>query len=50
MSCAALKASDRLCEKRAIDGTVSFAFATQDGDVIARLAIDERTGRIRRVG
>jgi hypothetical protein len=32
------------------DGSASFAFATQSGDVIARFAMDERTGRLRRVG
>jgi hypothetical protein len=32
------------------DDTVSFAFATQGGDVIARFAIDVHTGRIRRIG
>jgi hypothetical protein len=32
------------------DDTVSFAFATQGGDVIARFAVDVHTGRIRRIG
>ncbi len=31
------------------DDTVSFAFATQGGDVIARFAIDIHTGRLRRI-
>lgn len=32
------------------DGTASFAFATQSGDVIARFTMNERTGRLHRVG
>ena len=32
------------------DNTVSFAFTTADGGVIARFAIDTQTGRIRRIG
>jgi hypothetical protein len=32
------------------DNTVSFAFATADGGVVARFAIDTHTGRIRRTG
>jgi hypothetical protein len=32
------------------DGTASFAFATQNGEVIARFDMDERTGRLRRIG
>jgi hypothetical protein len=32
------------------DDTVSFAFATQDGGVIARFAMDTHTGRLRRLG
>ena len=32
------------------DKTVSFAYATADGGVVARFAIDTQTGRIRRVG
>ncbi len=32
------------------DNTISFAFATGDGSVIAHFAIDTRTGRIRRTG
>jgi hypothetical protein len=32
------------------DDTVSFAFATQSGDVIARFAMDIHTGRLRRLG
>lgn len=31
------------------DDTVSFAFATQDGDVIARFAMDIHTGHLRRL-
>jgi hypothetical protein len=31
------------------DNTVSFAFATQSGDVIARFAMNTQTGRIRRI-
>jgi hypothetical protein len=32
------------------DNTVSFAFATQNGGVIARFAMDTQTGRLRRIG
>jgi hypothetical protein len=32
------------------DNTVSFAFATTDGGVVARFTIDTHTGRIRRTG
>jgi hypothetical protein len=32
------------------DNTVSFAFATQGGGVIARFAMDTQTGRFRRIG
>jgi hypothetical protein len=32
------------------DDTVSFAFATQGGDVVARFAMDIHTGRLRRLG
>ncbi|MBV9782754.1 MAG: hypothetical protein JO264_02945 [Acidisphaera sp.] len=32
------------------DNTVTFAFATQSGDVIARFAMDRKTGHVRRVG
>jgi hypothetical protein len=31
------------------DNTVSFAFANQSGDVIARFAMNTQTGRIRRI-
>ncbi len=32
------------------DNTVSFAFTTADGGVVARFAIDTQTGHIRRIG
>ncbi len=32
------------------DDTVSFAFATQSGEIIARFAMDTHTGRLRRLG
>jgi hypothetical protein len=32
------------------DDTVSFAFATQSGDVVARFAMNTHTGRLRRLG
>lgn len=32
------------------DDTVSFAFATQSGEIIARFAMDTHTGRLRRIG
>jgi hypothetical protein len=32
------------------DDTVGFAFATQSGDVVARFAMDTRTGRLHRLG
>ena len=36
--------------KAAGDGHIGFAYATPNGDVIARFTINTRTGRIRRVG
>ena len=32
------------------DNTISFAFTTSDGGVVARFAMDTRTGRLRRTG
>ena len=32
------------------DGKVGFAFATADGSVIARFAMDSKTGRVARIG
>jgi phage baseplate assembly protein gpV len=32
------------------DNTVSFAFTTADGGVVARFAVDTQTGRLRRIG
>jgi hypothetical protein len=32
------------------DNTVSFAFATADGSVIARFSMDTKTGRLQRIG
>jgi hypothetical protein len=32
------------------DGLIGFAFATQDGGVIARFTMDSKTGRVSRVG
>jgi hypothetical protein len=32
------------------DDTVSFTFATQSGDVVARFTMDTHTGRLRRLG
>jgi len=32
------------------DNTVSFAFTTADGGVVAKFAIDTRTGRLHRIG
>ena len=32
------------------DDTVSFAFASENGDIIARFAMDTHTGRLRRLG
>ncbi len=32
------------------DNTISFAFTTADGGVVARFAMDTRTGRVRRTG
>ena len=32
------------------DDTVSFAFATQSGEIVARFAMDTHTGRLRRLG
>ena len=32
------------------DNTVGFAFATQDGSVIARFSMDRKTGRVQRAG
>ena len=32
------------------DNTVSFAFATAEGGVVARFAVETQTGKIRRVG
>jgi hypothetical protein len=32
------------------DNTISFAFTTPDGDVVARFAIETQTGRLRRIG
>jgi hypothetical protein len=32
------------------DNTVSFAYTTADGGVVARFAVDTQTGRIRRIG
>lgn len=34
----------------AADGTVTFAYATADGSVIARFSIDRHTGRLTRIG
>lgn len=31
------------------DNTVSFAYATQEGSVVARFSMDSRTGRVRRL-
>ncbi len=32
------------------DNTVSFAFATAEGSVVARFAIETKTGHVRRIG
>lgn len=32
------------------DDTVSFAFATPSGEIVARFAMDTHTGRLRRLG
>jgi hypothetical protein len=34
----------------AADGTVTFAYATADGSVIARFSVDRHTGRMTRIG